>query len=329
MPFRSCYSPLPPFFCILASLVVFCFPASAQSGRAALVSRVSIAKTDPLELGVETSGQVSPQTQVISNPERLVIDIPMTVPGPALRNLPVNRGGVKQVRVSLFSTTPAVTRLVVDLRQPQGYQIVPNGSGFRIRLGTDEQSAAPEPTAEQTVGWVSSQLRTVRNGDRPSAPLVTSLPRGAQPDVVNGVNVQFINGLLSIHSAGATLSEILFQVQKKTGAEIAIPAGTERQQVAADFGPGRPSEVLRQLLDGSGLNFVFVGSETDPSKLRSVILSPKTEEVSSPESFAAPETPSVVYAPFEPPAVSETAPQPQSQTQAPDPPPEPTGDPQN
>src|SRR6266700_1147999 len=92
---------------------------------------------------------------------------------------------------------------------------------------------------------------------------------------LNSVNVQFSNGLLTIHSTGATLSEVLFQIQKQTGAEIAIPSGTEQDRVAADFGPGSPSEVLGALLNGSGLNFVVVGSEVDPHVLRSVILSRK------------------------------------------------------
>ena len=87
--------------------------------------------------------------------------------------------------------------------------------------------------------------------------------------------VDFADGMLTIRAANATLSEILFQIQKKTGAEIAIPAGTEQDRVAADFGPGSPSEVLSQLLNGSGLNFVVVGSEADPKKLRSVLLSRK------------------------------------------------------
>jgi hypothetical protein len=109
------------------------------------------------------------------------------------------------------------------------------------------------------------------------------------PRPVNGVMVDFADGMLTIHAANATLSEILFQIQKKTGAEIAIPAGTEQDRVAADFGPGSPSEVLSQLLNGSGLNFVVVGSESDPKKLRSVLLSRKGPELPEmPQPYSAP-----------------------------------------
>src|SRR5262249_39772618 len=97
-----------------------------------------------------------------------------------------------------------------------------------------------------------------------------------------GLSIEFSNGQMTIHSGGATLSEILYQIQKVTGAEIPIPSGTEQDKVAADFGPGTPSEVLGELLNGSGLNFVVVGSETNPNLLRSVILTRKLEVAEAP-----------------------------------------------
>ena len=93
----------------------------------------------------------------------------------------------------------------------------------------------------------------------------------------NSVSVQFADGLLSIQATGATLSQVLFEIQKQTGAEIAIPAGAEQDRVAANFGPGPAGQVLGELLNGSGLNFVVVGSESDPRALRSVLLSPKSD----------------------------------------------------
>jgi hypothetical protein len=112
-----------------------------------------------------------------------------------------------------------------------------------------------------------------------------------QPQRNNGVSVVFARGLLTIHAQNATLSEVLFQIQKQTGAEIAIPAGTEQDRVAADFGPGTPSTVMGDLLNGSGLNFVVVGSASDPNQLRSVILSRKTGGVDPPGGFQAADNP--------------------------------------
>jgi hypothetical protein len=135
-----------------------------------------------------------------------------------------------------------------------------------------------------TIGWVSAKS-TVKVTSAPVPALATV--NLLHPAIgANAVSVQFTNGLLSIHATGATLSEVLFQIQKQTGAEIAIPSGTEHDRVAADFGPGPASEVLGELLNGAGLNFVVVGSEADPNVLRSVILSRKSDAPVMPNAFA-------------------------------------------
>jgi hypothetical protein len=81
--------------------------------------------------------------------------------------------------------------------------------------------------------------------------------------------------LLAIHSDKATFSEILLAVQKRTGADIAIPAGAEQERVVADIGPGPAQEVLASLLNGSNFNFLILNSANDPRLLDRVILTPR------------------------------------------------------
>jgi hypothetical protein len=84
------------------------------------------------------------------------------------------------------------------------------------------------------------------------------------------LTVSFQNGMLRIHAEKATLAQVLFEVQRQTQAEIAIPAGAEQEQVAADLGPAPARDVLASLLNGSTYNFIFVGNELS---LERVILS--------------------------------------------------------
>jgi AMIN domain len=269
--------------CLFAALVA---QAAAQNPHPASVRKLSVANQNPIRLQIETTEAVSPQVQIVSSPERLVIDIPNSTPGPELHGIAVNRGEVKGVRVSLFSTTPPVTRIVVDLKQPQWYRVAPDAAGFLVTLGSDRESAAD---SQPTIGWVSTRV-SAKIASTQGAPVLVRKNTTGTTAAIGGsrVMVQYMNGLLTIHAHGATLSEVLFQIQKQTGAEIAIPAGTEQDQVAADFGPGRPSEVLAQLLNGSGLNFVAVGSEADLNALRSVILSRNSGAPVEPAQFAAP-----------------------------------------
>jgi hypothetical protein len=90
-----------------------------------------------------------------------------------------------------------------------------------------------------------------------SLPAVTEPPPPPKPLLT----VSFLNGLLSIRSDKATLAQVLYEVQRQTHAEIAIPAGAEQEQVAADLGPAPARDVLGKLLNGSPYNFIFVGNE--------------------------------------------------------------------
>ena len=259
--------------------------AAAQSPRSASVEKVTFVGDNPVRLQIQTSAPLTPAIQVISNPERLVIDLPNAEPGRGLRGFALNRGEVRGVRTSLYSRSPMTTRIVVDLNTPQWYRVTPDGAGMVISLGGEKQGASGALT---TVGWVSTRS-SAQIVERPQAmPAVASMPAAVpvRSPLVNGATVRFANGQLSIHATNASLSEILFQIQKVTGAEIAIPAGTEQQRVAGDFGPGTASQVLGDLLNGSGLNFVVVGSAVDPTQLRSVILSRKDGEADSPAAFA-------------------------------------------
>jgi hypothetical protein len=75
------------------------------------------------------------------------------------------------------------------------------------------------------------------------------------------VTVTFVNGMLTIRTEKATLAQVLFEVQRQTQAEIAIPAGAEQEEVAVDLGPAPARDVLGSLLNGSPYNFIFVGDE--------------------------------------------------------------------
>ncbi len=86
------------------------------------------------------------------------------------------------------------------------------------------------------------------------------------------MEVTFQNGLLRIHTERASLAQVLFEVQRQTGAEIAIPAGAESEEIAVELGPAPAREVLAALLNGSRYNFIFVGN-TRGRNLHKAILS--------------------------------------------------------
>ena len=89
---------------------------------------------DIVEVEVEASDRIVPETQVLSGPDRLVIDFPNAVPGSQIRNQSIDRGEVKDVRVGLFQARPPVTRVVLDLKSARSFQVFPYGRTVMINV---------------------------------------------------------------------------------------------------------------------------------------------------------------------------------------------------
>jgi hypothetical protein len=247
-----------------------CFPApvAGQASPVPTVRRVEVLRTrGQVEIEIEASDRVIPQVNVLTGPDRLVVDFVNAVPGAQLRNQAVNRGEVKSLRVGLFSANPPVTRVVFDLNGPQHYQVFPSGRTVIVKVGG---SAGTE-----TAGFSHSSGPVLVNTNYPTNAVTISAP--APSPARPPLEVFFQDGLLSINSNKASLSEVLFAIHQRTGAEIAIPAGAEQEQVVVDLGPAPAPEVLAHLLNGSKFNFLILSSATDPHALDRVILSSRPE----------------------------------------------------
>lgn len=258
-------------FFVLAAVYVSA-PVATQAQDVPSVRRVQVlGNRNPVEIEIEASDRVVPKTQLLTGPDRLVVDFANAVPGAHLRNQSLNRGEVKSVRVGLFTSKPPVTRIVFDLNGPQAYQVFPSGRTVIVKVGSG---------GAQTAGFApsTSQVRLV-NTNLPVQSVEITAPE-APPLVVS-----FQGGLLTINSNKASLSEVLFAVHQRTGADIAIPAGAEQEKVVAEIGPASAPEVLARLLNGSKFNFLILSSANDPGTLDRVILS------------ARPEGPAPVYRP--------------------------------
>jgi hypothetical protein len=134
-------------------------------------------------------------------------------------------------------------------------------------VGTQPASAPAQAVAELQNTSLAARASVVVPSAPAAAPRTTAPAQaiGAAParviPVQPPVSVSFIDGLLQIHAEKATLAQVLFEVQRQTRADIAIPAGAEQEEVAADLGPAPARDVLGELLNGSCYNFIFVGNE--------------------------------------------------------------------
>jgi hypothetical protein len=284
-------------------------PAATSAASASLPSirRVQVlGNQTAVEIEIEASEHMAPQAQMLTGPDRLVVDFPNAVPGNQLRSQSVNRGGVKDVRVGLFTANPPVTRIVFDLNAAQPYQIFPAGRTVIVKLSGDaaDNSAGVDDFPESAPPVTRPGLV---NTNFPVRPLPLSTAQAlARPSL----EVSFKDGLLAIRSNKASLSEVLYAVHQRTGADIAVPAGAEQERVAADIGPGPAAEVLAHLLNGSRFNFLIVNSASDARVLDRVILSPRGEGAMARASAPVAVEDTNADEPTQPQAAVETAPPP-------------------
>src|SRR5271157_4099647 len=131
---RLCY-----FGALLGIAVSLCAPAISQTGatNGARVQHVLVRGSGAaMEVEIQTSGApVAPDTQAITGPDRIVVDFPGALPAAELRALKVNRGALKGIRAGLFFSNPPITRIVLDLAEPQSYQISTTQNAVVVKLG--------------------------------------------------------------------------------------------------------------------------------------------------------------------------------------------------
>jgi antitoxin (DNA-binding transcriptional repressor) of toxin-antitoxin stability system len=246
----------------LCALLAVSFALAQSSVRSVKV----LGSKDSVEIEVQASDRIVPETRVLTGPDRLVVDFPNAVPSSQLRSQSVDRGEVKDLRIGLFQSKPPITRVVLDLKTAQSYQVFPYGRTVIIKVmgGGADVSAGAVNYPSQPAGRPS--LVTANYTTR-AEPVSVATPE--EPPLV----VTYRNGLLGIRANKATLSEVLYAVQQRTGAEVSIAAGAEQEKVVADLEPGPAPEVLARLLNGSRFNFLILSAVDDPRKLDRVILS--------------------------------------------------------
>jgi len=256
--------------CLVTAALCACLGSSSLAQISVRSVKV-LGHKDTVEVEVEASDRIVPQTRVLTGPDRLVIDFPNAVPSNQVRNQSIDRGDVKDVRVGLFQSKPPVTRVVLDLNTARSFQVFPNGRTVMIKV----LGGAVASNGDASVQYAEDSGRrpglVTANYTTSTEPVTIDTP--PQPPL----QVTYRDGLLGIRSNKATLSEVLYAVQQRTGADISIVAGAEQEKVVADIAPAPAAEVLAHLLNGSRFNFLILNGVDDPRQLDRVILSARSD----------------------------------------------------
>jgi hypothetical protein len=102
-----------------------------------------------LRVEITLSSPVQPSVETAVNPDRILLDLPATNT-PANTKKEVNANGVRRVRTGQHSTTPPVTRVVLDLDQARSYTTKVEGNRIIVMVGpalnaSQARSSRPAP----------------------------------------------------------------------------------------------------------------------------------------------------------------------------------------
>jgi uncharacterized protein len=126
-------------------------PAPASTSRTTGAFKSVNVNLEPPGLAVEItlSAPFAPQAVRLTGPDRLVFDFP-GYEFQGERHIPVNRGPVKQVRVSRYQAHPPITRVVIDSKEPLKYELKPNGDEVVIEIAFSSAAHTPEASSRSS-----------------------------------------------------------------------------------------------------------------------------------------------------------------------------------
>jgi N-acetylmuramoyl-L-alanine amidase len=138
-------------------MVMVCAVLAAGSAKiahaaqqAATVRNIAVTGSDhDIAVQITASRPVTPRTQFVTGPDRLIVDLPETRPDAGLRKMLIQRGKLRDVRVGLLSANPPVTRVVLDLVAPPEFRVLPLANAVVVKLAeaSGMESSAITPTS--------------------------------------------------------------------------------------------------------------------------------------------------------------------------------------
>ena len=96
-------------------------------------------------LDVIIEGPSSARPFLLKNPDRLVLDFNNAVLRSSVRNIPVHGRDVLQVRVGRFHAEPPMTRIVIDLNGPRGFDVVSAAEQVTVHVKSEQAETLSTP----------------------------------------------------------------------------------------------------------------------------------------------------------------------------------------
>jgi hypothetical protein len=145
--------------------------------------------------------------------------------------------------------------------------------------GAAPMQGLPGQSPQNAAGKPSAALPATAPTSSPTqnSPQASSIP-------AQHMDVQFVDGKVSVDASNASLNQVLHEVATKAG--IKITGSVSEERVFGRYGPSPPTVVLAALLDGTSAYMLLVD---DPNGASELILTPRRGSPTPPNPNAAQE----------------------------------------
>jgi type IV pilus secretin PilQ/predicted competence protein len=203
--------------------------AASRVGATTRIGKISVARDgDGLNIEISGSGPMTAKTMKLTHPDRIVVDIPNSELRGRAREIAVNSGDVKSVRVGRFQE--GTTRIVVDMAQLRDFQIAPEGNKLVVSMRDSSTSKpAPLPAMKEAVVTADATQRVaapepkVVEATRSRSDVAASHFAGPEP-ALPSINQPPFATHASLAAEPAVINAALQQQQQQPGQTT--PAGT-------------------------------------------------------------------------------------------------------
>jgi AMIN domain len=145
--------------------------SSAVSKIAAIKSFRIVQEKDGPAVEILSTKPLVPSIQAISDPARLVIDLPNARLETQQKRISVQADQISSIRADQFQQNPPVARVVVDLLAPRAYTWDAAGNRLVVHLGENPNQASSSPFEPPTVPSLTPAPQPVVAAVRAAGPL--------------------------------------------------------------------------------------------------------------------------------------------------------------
>ncbi|HEY1272985.1 MAG TPA: AMIN domain-containing protein [Terriglobales bacterium] len=149
---------------------------------------------DNSSVEITSDGALIPTITKLDGPPRLVVDLPGTVTSAPDKPIEVHSGEIKDIRVSQFQDDPPVTRIVVDLTEPRGYEWKTVENRLVVRLRPVSESVPDPPPAAPGAAFTKG-IQPLSSGSGGTGAVVLSASRLAPGSSVTAGEVTTVLNL--------------------------------------------------------------------------------------------------------------------------------------